>query len=323
MIAERGIRILTLEGGGARGLCEIQALRRLSTKIYDDPTGLQFFSQFDLIGGTSAGGVISLALANGSTLDKIEAMFTNFSTEIFPNKLTGPNLYDTSDYEQVLKDGLTDTVIGSDLTKNVFVMAADVTVSPWNSYLLRTYPAVSSDTQLDTNLLYLPDSQSLPLYTLARATTAVPTYFDPVITGGLTIIDGAVTHNNPTLVAIKEAQKKWPGRKIELIVELGTGRSDIIPDTTGMDDVLAALFNLVVNAQKTHVDTLIKINEFMPDTVYHRFSTPYEVASIVAIDETNLTTIQWMKDKTTYYMAQEPQRIATRRIKRVLNGKRA
>lgn len=87
-------------------------------------------------------------------------------------------------------------------------------------------------------------TSNLYTYEAARATTAAPTYYQPVAVGGQRMVrerarrvyvvrvsepfsliqaDGAIIANNPTLIAICEAQLLWPGVPIDVVLSLGTG----------------------------------------------------------------------------------------------------
>jgi predicted acylesterase/phospholipase RssA len=76
------------------------------------------------------------------------------------------------------------------------------------------------------------DAQSdFPLIDVARATSAAPTFFPPVqvtASGGgapRAFVDGGVFANNPTMCALADAWKMWPGDDL-LVVSLGTGNTD-------------------------------------------------------------------------------------------------
>lgn len=61
------------------------------------------------------------------------------------------------------------------------------------------------------------------IYQAARATSAAPTYYLAQTIYGKKYIDGGAGHNNPAQLAKLEAEKLWPGRKIDAIVSIGTG----------------------------------------------------------------------------------------------------
>jgi hypothetical protein len=85
------------------------------------------------------------------------------------------------------------------------------------------------------------------IWQAARATSAAPTFFKPMIierpTPAITYIDGGLGHNNPSEVALDEARKLWPGSSQFGFVSIGTGRPKANPiplneregDDTGAD----------------------------------------------------------------------------------------
>jgi patatin-like phospholipase/acyl hydrolase len=80
-------RLLVLDGGGMRGLASVQALKKLQ-----QAAGLTI-DDFDMICGTSAGGLISLATLLGLSLDEIEALFIKIGKEIFTSSWTNTARY--------------------------------------------------------------------------------------------------------------------------------------------------------------------------------------------------------------------------------------
>jgi patatin-like phospholipase/acyl hydrolase len=80
-------RLLVLDGGGMRGLASVQALKKLQ-----QTAGLTI-DDFDMICGTSAGGLISLATLLGLSLDEIEALFIKIGKEIFTSSWTNTAQY--------------------------------------------------------------------------------------------------------------------------------------------------------------------------------------------------------------------------------------
>ena len=66
------------------------------------------------------------------------------------------------------------------------------------------------------------------IWEAARATSAAPTFFEPIVIDGETFGDGGVGWNNPTEEAIAEARQVWPNRQIGCLVSLGTGLGDVI-----------------------------------------------------------------------------------------------
>ena len=76
----RGVRILSIDGGGTRGIGSIQTLRALQKACGGRP----IYSMFDIICGTSTGGILAVALGLlRRPLDEVEQMYRNFSSRVF------------------------------------------------------------------------------------------------------------------------------------------------------------------------------------------------------------------------------------------------
>jgi len=61
------------------------------------------------------------------------------------------------------------------------------------------------------------------IYQVARATSAAPTFFEPVEIDDVLYGDGGTGWNNPTKEAIAEARNIWPRRPIGIVISIGTG----------------------------------------------------------------------------------------------------
>lgn len=69
------------------------------------------------------------------------------------------------------------------------------------------------------------DAFTVPIWQAIRATSAMPYFFSCMDIDGVNYIDGGLHTNNPTVVAIRQAQKLFPGRDIRTVYSLGTGIS--------------------------------------------------------------------------------------------------
>ena len=80
MAAEaRPIRVLAIDGGGLRGLLTLQILKELERR-----TGRPCHKLFDVIGGTSTGGIIALAIQEGVPLEFVERLYLHLGRDVFP-----------------------------------------------------------------------------------------------------------------------------------------------------------------------------------------------------------------------------------------------
>lgn len=216
-------RILSLDGGGIRGLITAMLLIRLSRE-----QGLEsWLERADLLAGTSTGALIALCLAKGLGLEEILALYHDTSREIFDDSW----LDDVKDLGTLLgaqyrSDGLKRELrrmLGKarlrDLNKRVLITAFDLDnedAKPerrrWKPKLFHNFPGVDSD-------------GAMLAWKVGLYTCAAPTYF-PSVEG---YVDGGVFANNPSMCALAQSQDARIGRTAALddvaLLSLGTGSS--------------------------------------------------------------------------------------------------
>lgn len=185
-------RILALDGGGLRGIFTAAALTEAENAF-----GFAFVDCFDLLVGTSTGGIVALGLASGRTCREMLSFYREAGPLIFSNprrfrRLVGPK-YDRSALDELLRRELGDTTRMNDLSKPVCITAHE---------LVRGNTRVWKDDH-SAGLRWGGDQL---VWKVAAATSAAPTYFAPVQLGDAdSHIDGGVWGNNPAMVGITEA----------------------------------------------------------------------------------------------------------------------
>ena len=225
----RLVKILSIDGGGVRGIIPANVLAELERRM---SAGENIAEKFDIISGTSAGGIIALMLTapNNDGKPKYTASFvatamSKFSSDVFSRSVwqrikSGSGWlgekYDGELLKEKLKDYFHDLKLSQALT-NVIVPTYEIAQD--KTFFFKSSRAIKE----------LP--QDCDMRALAYATAAAPTYFSPaqLVDGTkkrtLTLIDGGVAANNPTLAAAVYAVELY-GRDIDLfIVSLGTGTS--------------------------------------------------------------------------------------------------
>jgi patatin-like phospholipase/acyl hydrolase len=199
------VKLLAIDGGGIRGLIPALVLAEIETR-----TGRRMADMVDMIAGTSTGGIIACALARPEPLPALE-IATLYEEE-------GPAIFDRSLLKQIASlGGLTDERYSS--SGLVRVLRRHLGDTPMSAatvpLLLTTY-----DTELrGIHLLRSEGANSgASMVDAAHATSAAPTYFEPVRIGEATLIDGGVFALNPSLCGFAEV-----GGKLDLLLSLGTG----------------------------------------------------------------------------------------------------
>jgi hypothetical protein len=248
-------RILTLDGGGIRGVFTLKVLRRIE-EIFrterGDP-GLVLRDVFDLFAGTSTGAIIATFLAWGKSVEEIEQLYVKSAQTMFApapwyrrHKAKFLPTEISNFFEQQFRDA---DGTPSRLGTRKFYASPEATVPKYLLVVMRDATTGSSwpvnnnpldehnrrtDLQMECNL-------DIPLASLLRASTAAPTFFPPetiVLNRGPHIfLDGGITpYNNPSLIAALMAtlprhNLNWETGpdKIQLI-SVGTGHSRICLD---------------------------------------------------------------------------------------------
>ena len=218
-------RILSLDGGGIRGIVTTVILQRLAST-----PGLEgFLDQADLLAGTSTGGLLALGLARGVGLDTIHDLYVEDGPEIFDDswlddlldlgKLRGAD-YKIAPLRRVLRRILgEDTTLG-DLDRPVLVTAFDLDNEDPDPARRRWKPKIFH------NLPGEGDDRAVLAWKAGLYTAAAPTYF-PSVDG---YIDGGVYASNPSMCALAQSQDRRyladpPALDEIVLLSLGTGHS--------------------------------------------------------------------------------------------------
>jgi len=251
-------KILSIDGGGCKGLIPIVLLRYLENNLLDKPIR----QSFDFFAGTSTGGIISLLLSTGMNMDDIYNFYTKEPIhKIFKGKLKLNPLdaikYPSPDIEGVLNDIFKGIKLGD--------------IQSDKGLLVTTYDILSKQAVFFTK----EDKRysNILLSQIARATSAAPTFFESYVLNEMLCVDGGIFANNPALCAYVEAQKMYPDEEIVLI-SLGTGSlyEYIDPNKIkkyNMLDWATNLFDLVSDGQSDTTEYILR--KMLPIKDYWRF----------------------------------------------------
>ena len=193
--------VLSIDGGGVRGLASATFLSEL-----DKSLPKKISKSFDLIVGTSTGGIIALAISilktegeyliNIYSRENLKEIFSPLRYRILGSKYAGKSK----------------RKIFENYFKGETLSSAEV-------------PIIITAFDLEKRRIKMFKSWSegyLPARRVAAATSAAPTYFPAESIEGQWYLDGAVSTNNPVLIAYAEAKKLWPEEEIK-ILSIGTG----------------------------------------------------------------------------------------------------
>ena len=225
---DRDLRILTIDGGGIRGIFPAAFLAGLEERYLNGSSITDFF---DLISGTSTGGIISIGLGAGLRASEMRDLYVDRGDKIFPPSGSGllgslahrikncyryfKFRYDRDALALILDEILSEQKFGDSRSRLCIPSFEGRYGEP---YIFKTP--------------HHPDFRKDGLERMAKvalATAAAPTYFQPLEDGGYTFVDGGVWANNPIMVALVDALTCFsvPRERIH-ILSLGCGSNPYI-----------------------------------------------------------------------------------------------
>lgn len=205
------INILSIDGGGIRGLIPALILTEIERR-----TGKKISEMFDLLAGTSTGGIIAVGLnvndpktGQPYAASRIAQLYQENGHRIFQKRhwvQAIGSLVDESFQHQGLEEIL-DAYFGETELKN---SKTGLLVTAYDIVRRKPFYFLSREAKLR------PHEENFHMRDVARATSAAPTYFEPhLISNGhyqqLALVDGGVFANNPAMLAYTEAinLKRW------------------------------------------------------------------------------------------------------------------
>jgi hypothetical protein len=308
--------ILCLDGGGIRGIMTIQLLRTL-----EQVAGVPCHKLFDMVAGTSTGGIIAGLIAAGKSADEIEGMYTKFvklvfkKRNIFASRFVNPPAYTKSQYRQALKDTLGNLTLKQACTAtgiDLMITAKDAAEGEETYFsCLSTALAVPAGSAPGTGGEFMGTYSNVLLRAVMEATMSAPTFFTPLerfIDGGTT------TYNNPTMAAFTEAVRYGPKGKYSAdkltLMSFGTGyrpqfvKSADIPNPSGLD---VAFWLQYVMSESGH-DASDMQGYFLrgglcPNLDYRRFQISLDSTAVrklpnLELSHADATPANWLYDLT-------------------------
>ncbi|OAL40290.1 hypothetical protein AYO20_00026 [Fonsecaea nubica] len=242
-----GLRILCLDGGGIRGIVELEILAAIENCInnYHSTPGIQIQQLFDLIVGTSTGGIVALGLVAAQwsvsectrrfkSLCKTAFSEREFADTIFEKlaTLNHGSKYRTTPLHRVLQESFGDDLLfgGKSNAARYSTKVAVVSTSGTGNraLIMANYNRQQTSDPGYTLETARTPSEAFHVWEAAAATSAAPSYFKPFVRRGRTYLDGAINHNNPVIVAKRERRLLWPdveSRHPDIFLSLGTGQN--------------------------------------------------------------------------------------------------
>ncbi|XP_054156608.1 calcium-independent phospholipase A2-gamma-like [Oppia nitens] len=322
-----GIRILSIDGGGTRGVLVIEILRELERL-----SGKPIHQMFDLICGVSTGGIIGMLMgALQLPVDECEEYYHRFSSHLFKSDffrgagrlLWSHAYYDTNVWEKILRDIYRETTLmetrQSDQTPHVVAISALMNKPSIEAYLFRNYELPVHTRSMSQ----YEGSSRYKIWQAVRASAAAPGYFEEMKLDQYVHQDGGILINNPTAVAIHEAKLLWPNEDIQFVLSLGSGRSipssyvdnNTIVANTSLKQKLAKLIDSATDTEMVHrlmrdllpADTYLRINPFLSE--------------VGSLDENRPQKLSQMKSDAKLYLRKNEPRV-TQAVSELMNRRK-
>ncbi|TYI64380.1 hypothetical protein E1A91_D09G084500v1 [Gossypium mustelinum] len=330
-IPKRGIRILSLDGGGMKGLATVQILEEIENR-----TGKRMHELFDLICGTSTGGIYAAALSIKSmSAYRLEEIYKNFGKVVFSEPVPKDNnsatwkekldqLYKSSSQsfrvvakgskhnpdklERLLKDLCADED-GDDrliesAVKDIPKVCLISTLYPVGTPKAPCVTSESSGTtaRVSHKQSGLIGSCKYQLWQAIRASCAAPYYLDDFSDDVYRWRDGGLMANNPTIISMREALLLWPDTKIDCLVSVGSGSVPTKARKGGWRylDAGQVLIESACSVDRVE-ETLNTLLPMHPKIRYFRFN-PVDERCDMKLDETDPAVWQKLEAATKDYI---------------------
>jgi patatin-like phospholipase/acyl hydrolase len=319
------VRILSIDGGGIRGIIPTIVLQALlgATKAQD---------AFHLIAGTSTGGIIACGLAKPNPVDltNILNLYVEHGGEIFrkgigsvTHYVHGPRYAPTALEHYVATEF--GTVALSEVKDVELLVPSYAIALPTPDAVGNTSAPMFFRSWQARGLLLGQDARreeyDFPLASIARATSAAPTYFPPATIvnkagQSFSMIDGGVFANNPTMSAIVEAYHLYHSKNI-MVVSIGTGIEPIrlnASKASGWGDIFWAEPMMSIFMASSSQTVSVEVAEFLGndhwrlDVSLTTSTTEGETVN-AAMDEATPANIHALVDKARELIEVERERI--------------
>ena len=203
---DKTFKILAIDGGGIKGLYSSTILEHLEKKYKGNIS-----DYFDMLCGTSTGGLIALALSLKIPTKEISDIYLKNGNKIFPkkskisnkyNQILGKGKFSDEPLKKVLNEMFKEKTL-SDSNNLLCIPSYSITdARPW----VFKFDHIEGDLSRDNKARYVD---------VALATSAAPTYFPMAeieYYDYKQFVDGGVWANNPTLVGLIEALTYYVGK---------------------------------------------------------------------------------------------------------------
>jgi hypothetical protein len=271
------IRILSIDGGGIRGILPLMFLVAL-----EERTGKRAYELFDVLAGTSTGGMVALALSIGVPAQDVLNLYLQQGKKIFKRNWTCGPKYCSQNRRDLFRKFFGSKRLSDSLLPTIVTAFSIDRDKPYHLYSKWPQTHIFRHEHLD---MLMSDA--------ALATSAAPTFFEPEIIYPLRVdglrshdsyafIDGGVFANNPSMIAFDYAMTLYPHLNYTNIdfLSLGTGQTEQLINGNKARNWnifrwVKPLLHIVLSANSKSVDGDLKL---LLNEKYNRVSTKLSYA---------------------------------------------
>ena len=285
--------VLALSGGGYRGLYTATVLAELEVAM-----GRPIASHFDLICGTSAGGLLALGLAAEIPAVELKALFEKQGNRIFGQRSLARRLFgfwfaakhNARGLQAVLSERFGDMTMG-DLKNRVLIPAVNYTTGRGQFFKTPHHPTFELD-------------HRMKLVDVALATSAAPVYFPLARNERGVFADGGLVGNAPGLFGLHEVRTFLAPTKDVRVRVLSVGTMTIgatLRGGAGLDRGFGkwrgSLFDLVISAQESSVDYMLRQSLDDDYLQVDDKATPDQSLDVKALDRVSVGSTNTLRDR--------------------------
>lgn len=241
---KKDFKILSIDGGGIRGLIPAKVLAELESELVKVSPEKNLYEHFDLICGTSTGAILAIGIALGIPAHELVKFYQSHAKDIFPKwylrivprkaKAFITSIYSNKALRNKLEEVYTASNGGklplmNDLKTNVCIPTFN-----GNDGKINVIKTRHSDD-------YIRDYK-LPAHEVALSSASAPIYFPPHSFSyhnefgsgkNVNMVDGGLFANNPSLIGLLEATEKLGHDFSEIkLLSLGTGKGKHVIKTS-------------------------------------------------------------------------------------------
>lgn len=304
------IRILSMDGGGMKGIFEAKFLEQFVQLWGIQPN--EIWKYFDVICGTSVGGIQALGYANGLSPTDMISFFIDDGPWIFSTSAVVPGVRATT------LDKLATMILGGSFYPNTnFITKLNETFGTQTMSDMKTNTLITSFNDstktpvLFSNIVFPGSSGSTELVkNVALATSSAPLYFPKANWGTSNFVDGGCVKNNPAMLGYALGQVDKPVANRVCILSIGAGLGEIgfhdnptpPPDESNMAYIFSLIGIGITGGQEMDAKELNLVDLYSLNNVYtYRVQTVLDPDEDTEIDNTTTEFTNYMQTAAVDY----------------------